>query len=220
MNKKELAKRYMLFFIGLCFLSLGISLATKSTLGTSPASVVPYCLSLIFTKFSLGNWIIIFNVIVILTQWIILGKRAKKQELLLEFVLTCCFGYVTDFFVWCLGWFEPQIYIVKLLALVASCFIIAFGIFLHTIADVIMLPFDAFARAIVMVRGGEFGKVRVIADVTITILSAAMCLIALHSLGGVREGTVISAFLTGNIVRLYSRKFTKLADFLHSKIKA
>ena len=43
MNK---LKRYVIFLIGLFVNSLGVSLITKASLGTSPISSIPYVLSL------------------------------------------------------------------------------------------------------------------------------------------------------------------------------
>ncbi len=45
MNK---LKRYVIFLIGLFVNSLGVSLITKASLGTSPISSIPYVLSLSF----------------------------------------------------------------------------------------------------------------------------------------------------------------------------
>ena len=56
MNK---LKRYVIFLIGLFVNSLGVSLITKASLGTSPISSIPYVLSLSF-PFTLGNFTIFF----------------------------------------------------------------------------------------------------------------------------------------------------------------
>lgn len=49
MSKKELCYRYLFFLVGLFVNSFGISFITKSALGTSPISSIPYTLSLGFT---------------------------------------------------------------------------------------------------------------------------------------------------------------------------
>ena len=58
MNK---LKRYVIFLIGLFVNSLGVSLITKASLGTSPISSIPYVLSLSF-PFTLGNFTIFFSI--------------------------------------------------------------------------------------------------------------------------------------------------------------
>ena len=71
MNK---LKRYVIFLIGLFVNSLGVSLITKASLGTSPISWIPYMLSLSF-PFTLGNFTIFFSVFLILLQFLILRKN-------------------------------------------------------------------------------------------------------------------------------------------------
>ena len=71
MNK---LKRYVIFLIGLFVNSLGVSLITKASLGTSPISSIPYVLSLSF-PFTLGNFTIFFSVFLILLQFLILRKN-------------------------------------------------------------------------------------------------------------------------------------------------
>ena len=78
MNK---LKRYVIFLIGLFVNSLGVSLITKASLGTSPISSIPYVLSLSF-PFTLGNFTIFFSVFLILLQLLILRKNFKLEHVL------------------------------------------------------------------------------------------------------------------------------------------
>ena len=76
MNK---LKRYVIFLIGLFVNSLGVSLITKASLGTSPISSIPYVLSLSF-PFTLGNFTIFFSVFLILLQlliWCVYGSSGR-----------------------------------------------------------------------------------------------------------------------------------------------
>ena len=68
MNK---GKRYLVFVIGLFINSLGVSLITKASLGTSPISSIPYVLSLKLPM-TLGEFTIFFSVLLILLQLLIL----------------------------------------------------------------------------------------------------------------------------------------------------
>ena len=105
----------------------------------------------------------------------------------------------------------PGVYPEKVGLLLIGCCVLALGAWLEVVADVVMLPGDAFARVLARVTGIEFGKVRVVSDVTMSAIAAAMCLAALHALVGVREGTLISALLVGNIIRAYARLLGPLA---------
>ena len=69
----EKIKRYVVFNIGLFISSLGVSLITKADLGTSPISSIPYTASLKFRP-TLGEFTIIFSLILIFMQIIILNR--------------------------------------------------------------------------------------------------------------------------------------------------
>ena len=60
----------------------------------------------------------------------------------------------------------------------------------------------------------DYGKVRITSDMTMVIIAAVIGLIGLGTLGGVREGTIISALLVGFIARQYMKRFTRLTELL------
>lgn len=210
MSVRELIQRYAIFTIGIIFTALGISVTTSSMLGTSPISAIPYSLSMAFPALTLGNWTIIFNVMLAIAQIFILRKAVKPVELVLQIVATVPFGFIIDFWDFLLADLNPQAYPMRLVVMLAGCFIVAFGVYFQFMGGVVMLPGDAFVRAIARVTEKEFGKVRMVSDITMASTAFAIVLIFTHSLSGMREGTVIAAFLVGNIVRLYKRKLKKI----------
>lgn len=210
MSKKELVKRYLVFVLGLMLTALGIAFTTKSGLGTSPISAIPYSLSLIIPKLTIGNWTIVFSILLIVIQIIILKRDVKKIELCLQLVVSFALGYLIDLAMLCLGGYTPDIYIMKVFYLIEGCFIVGFGVFFQVIGDVVMLPGDAFVRAVAKVSKKEFGQMRMYSDIVMSAIAFALCLAFLHKLVGIREGTVIAALLIGNLVKLYSKKLVGL----------
>lgn len=206
-DSREIIKRYIIFLLGLFFVSLGIALTTKAGLGTSPIAAVPYTLSLILTKLTLGNWTILFNYLLIVSQIFILKRKVVKIELVLQAVLTLVFGYCIDFCVWILTRVEPAAYWQQALVLLIGCVVLAFGVHLEVVADVVMLPGDAFVRAISKVSHVSFGNIRVLTDAGWTVAAGVLCMIFLGALIGVREGTIAAALLVGNIVKVYAKFF-------------
>lgn len=209
-NKKDYAKRYALFLVGLILTSFGIAFVTKMQLGTSPISAIPYSLSIIVPSVTMGNWTILFSILLVLLQLIILKKKANIFELVLQLVISFPFGYLIDASMWLLKSFNPQMYSAKIICLLLGCAIIAFGVYVQVLADVVMLPGDAFVRAIAGVTNKEFGSIRVCSDITMVTVAFLLCLVFLHTASGVREGTIIAALFTGNIVKLYRRLFKKI----------
>lgn len=109
---------------------------------------------------------------------------------------------------------ESGFYWQSLLYLLLGCLIIAGGAYLEVIADVVMLPGDAFVRAICHHWTYEYGQVRVCSDISMSLLGAIICLVWLHNLKGVREGTLISALLVGSLVKLLTKKLQPLTSWL------
>lgn len=205
MGVRELIKRYVIFAIGMIFIALGIVVTTMSMLGTSPISAIPYSLSMAFPALTLGNWTIIFNALLVFAQLLILRKDAKIMELGIQFVINIPFGYVIDLWRIILPELDLQTYPLRIIVMIIGCFIVAFGVYFQLLAEVVMLPGDAFVRAIAKVVKKEFGKIRTISDISMTVIAFAIVLLFTGGLCGMREGTVIAAFLVGNIVRVYKR---------------
>ena len=114
MTVKEGIKRYFIFFIGLFFNAFGVAFTTKALLGASPIAAIPYSLSLIFPRFTMGNYVIAFNLLLVLLQLMILRGKANKAVLALQVVMVFAFGYCTDFSNYLLRNMIPGNYVMKL----------------------------------------------------------------------------------------------------------
>ena len=200
MNK---LKRYIIFLVGLFVNSLGVSLITKANLGTSPISSIPYVLSLNF-PLTLGNFTIIFSILLIILQLFILRKNFKLEHLL-QIPISILFGYFIDLTMLLFSFVNPTAYIAKLIYLLIGCVILDFGVYMEVLADVAMLPGESFVRAIVQTWHREFGSTKVCFDVSMAVIAAALSFILAHRLDGVREGTVIAALLVGFLARQFGR---------------
>ena len=201
MNK---LKRYVIFLIGLFVNSLGVSLITKASLGTSPISSIPYVLSLSF-PFTLGNFTIFFSVFLILLQLLILRKNFKLEHVL-QIPVSIIFGYFIDLTMLLFTWVNPQAYVMKIVYLLIGCLILGFGVYMEVLADVVMLPGESFVRAIVLTWETNFGTTKICFDVSMAVIAAVLSFVFTECLNGVREGTVIAALLVGYIARVLGKK--------------
>lgn len=78
-SRNELLRRYFVFLVSLFMISLGVSLITKSLVGTSPISSIPYVLS-INTTLSMGTFILILNLALMAGQMLMLGRQGIKDN--------------------------------------------------------------------------------------------------------------------------------------------
>ena len=204
MHKKELIKRYIIFFMGLFIVSLGVSFVTKANLGTSPISSIPYVLSLAFEP-TIGQFTIAFSFLLILLQVILLGKRFQPISLL-QLPISVLFGYFIDFTMWILDKMNPQVYGLKMVSLFIGCIIMGFGVYLEVLADVIMLPGEAFVKAVTVRFHTDFGITKSCFDAAMVISAGMISFILMHKLNGVREGSIIAAVMIGLIARMFGKK--------------
>ncbi len=209
MKHDHICRRILVFAVGLLVISLSIGFITKASLGTPPISSIPYSLSLIFPSLSLGNFTIIYSLLLVFLQLVILGKQADKVSLGLQVVISFVFGYFIDFGMMLLGDFSPEIYWERIVCVLIGCFGLAFGVYLQIVADFTMVPGDGFAYALsVRIKKKPYRVVRVCSDVSMIVIAAIIGYIGMGTTGGVREGTVICALLIGTIAGVY---FSKLA---------
>lgn len=214
MPKKEILKRCILFIISLFFAALGVALTKHGELGVSPISSVANVMSFKFDKLSMGTWLIIWNCILILGQIIILRKKFQLIQLL-QVPLSFLFGYFTDLGMWFVSFIPVNTYIIRIFMVISGVAVLGFGISLAVIANVIMNAGEAFVKAISDTLNKNFGNVKICFDIFCVVLSILLSLLFFNgAVVGTREGTIISAFLTGVFVRL----FTKLLSLPITKL--
>lgn len=208
MKKKEIAKRYILFIISLFFSGLGVAFTKHGELGVSPISSVANVMSIKFPILSMGTWLIIWNCILIVGQIVILRKNFQFIQLL-QVPLSFLFGWFTDLGMLIVSFIPTENYIVRLLMVFVGIAVLGFGISLAVTANVIMNSGEAFVKAISDTAKKQFGNVKICFDVSCVALALILSLVLFQGqIVGAREGTIVSAFLTGVTVKLFL-KFVK-----------
>lgn len=208
MSNTELFKRYLLFIISLFCTAMGVSLAVKGGLGTSPISSVAYALSL-NTPISLGYLLFIWNMTLLLLQIIILRKDFQKIQLM-QIPLSLIFGWFTDFSKYIISADSvPNHYTVRLMLTVVGMITVALGVTLSVIANVVLNSGEGFVKAISDKLHLKFGNVKIAFDISCVIMAAVISLILSHKIQGVREGTFIAACFTGIIVKFLMKTLNK-----------
>lgn len=208
MKKKELFLRYFLLVIGLLFSAFGVALSKHAELGVTPISSVANVMSYKYKVLSMGSWLIIWNCALIAGQIIVLRKKFQLIQLL-QIPLSFLFGWFTDLGLWCVSAVPKDIYILRLTMVLAGIIILAFGISLSVAAGVIMNSGEAFVKAISDVFNRNFGNVKIIFDICCVVASILLSLLFFDlRIIGIREGTVISAVLTGFAVKFFNKRLS------------
>ena len=198
-----LIKRYFFFILGLIINSFGVAFITKSALGTSQISSIPYVLSLKFTNLSFGQTTFIFNMLFILIQLLILKKDFRPIQFL-QIAANILFSSFIDVSMTLLTGLNPQTIPLRTLSLLVGC--------------AIKVPGEGIVHAMARVSGMEFGKVKIRFDVTLIVMATLLSFLFFHKLNGIGLGTIISAVLVGPMISFVNRylpgigKIRALAD--------
>lgn len=207
--------RYVIYLISLFIISLGASLSIKANLGTSPLICIPYVTSLI-SNLSVGTTSFLFTILLIAIQVILLRKDFEKRQYL-QIVTGLIFSAFVDFTLMLINFINPTSYTSQIILLLVSCVVMAFGVLLEVKTEVVYISGDGFIVAIAKVLKKEFGKVKPYCDVSFVLIAAALSIVFLGYLAGVREGTVISAIIIGPIVRIFKRYLGNYVDLIIEK---
>jgi uncharacterized protein len=194
----RLAVRYFVFLLGLFFMGLGVSLITKSNLGTAPISSVPYVLSLML-PLTMGEFTFLLSLIFLLVQIVILRKGFPKKQYM-QVLVGPFFGLFIDLGMFLFAMVNPQVYLSKILLLLLGSVVVAVGIYLEVAANVILNPGEGMVKTIAQISGIRFGYIKIFLDCTLVTSTAIISLLVFGAIKGLREGTLVSAVLTGWIV--------------------
>lgn len=197
-SREETLRRFAVFTAGVLVCSVGIALITRAGLGTSPISSIPFVLSLI-TPVSMGMFTFSLNMLFLLCEGLLTRRFTMAQAL--QVPVTVLFSLCVDGALALIPsqyggpWAASAVY------LAAGCIVMSLGIYLEILADVIMLPGEAFVRALSRRIGKGFGNIKVCFDSLLTIIAALAALCAFGHLNGVGGGTVFSALAVGQLVK-------------------
>jgi len=207
MPSAGLAKRCLVLLFGLFFMGLGISLVTRSTIGTSPISSVPYVLSLAFPV-TFGMFTFVITLLFFFAEIAIIGKEFPKPQYF-QILIALLLGTFVDVGMFLSAGVHPGAYPEQIAIVLLGSAVLALGIFLQVTANVILNPGEGLVRAIAEKTQKRFGIVKVMFDTTLVASAAIISFAAFGHIEGLREGTVISAVLVGYIILGFALWYTR-----------
>ena len=100
-------------------------------------------------------------------------------------------------------------YAVRLPLVIAGIITLGFGVSLSVVANVIMNSGEAFVKAVSDKSGMIFGNVKIGFDVGCVVVAFVLSLILFNGeIVGTREGTVLTALLTGIVVNFFVKRIS------------
>ena len=203
---KKTATRLIFYLGGLLIMTLGVAVSVKSGLGVTPISSIPYTMTIVF-GIELGLATTIFSVIAALLEIPVLRKKYKVTNLL-QIPVSIVFGF---FMSTCNRLVQtlptPDGFLIRFLMMLISTVIVAVGVFAYVSSGFVPLPTEGLLIAIAQVIDKKFSSLKLIGDISMVIVSLTTCLIVIHQFGSIGIGTIVSAVLVGNEVKILTKYF-------------
>lgn len=200
--------RFLIFFFGLCTLSLGIATVTHAGLGTGTVSLLAFLLTKL-TGLSMGFYVFLTNVFFFVLQIMVNHKnfwiKAVKQ-------LPICFifGMIFDVAMMITSVMVPQTYTHQILMVLLGTTFTGLGVASMVFARLAILPPEGLVLSIMQRWGGSFGHLRMGLDLFLVTVTVILSLMSFGAIVGLREGTVITALLSGQLAKVFLKVWGKL----------
>ena len=101
----------------------------------------------------------------------------------------------------------PDSFLIKFILMLTSTVIVAIGVFAYVSSGFIPLPTEGLLLAIADVTKTKFSSLKLMGDIGMVLVSLTACLIAIHEFGSIGIGTIVSALLVGNEVKILTKYF-------------
>ena len=200
--------RILIYCLGLMSLAFGVAFSVNSNLGVSPVNSLPYVISRILNV-QMGTCVTAVFCFYILLQILILRRKFNPVNLL-QIVFSTIFGYFVDFAKMVLGDFAIPTYFGQLTMLAISIPLIALGIVLYMDAQLVPMPMEGLSSCLAEKFGMSFPNMKTIIDCLVVGIGLILCFVFLGGLDGLREGTIITAVVTGKVIAIFKKPLSPI----------
>lgn len=206
-------RRYFLLTCGLAIMATGVAFSILANIGISPISCLPYVLHVTNSFLSVGQYTALMHIGFVLVQIVLLRRNYELYQLL-QLGVAVALGLLIDLALMVFSFLQPTHYVEQLALFAVSVILVGFGMFLEVKAEVLMVAGEGMVKAIASVTQKEFGKIKVLCDSLLVLISLIIGLVFSQKVIGIREGTILAALLVGLSIRFFNSKITFLGPFL------
>lgn len=202
--------RVGVYCLGLLLLALGVAFSVNSNLGVSPVNSLPYVISQIIGV-DMGTCVTVVFCSYIVMQIIIQRKEFQIINLL-QIVFSTIFGYFVNFAKAIVGDFAIPTYFGQLTMLAISIVFIALGVLLYMDVQLVPMPMEGLTMCIAKKVKKPFPTMKTVVDCVVVLTGVVLCFIFLGGLDGIREGTIITAIVTGKLVAIFKKPVSPIVS--------
>lgn len=151
----------------------------------------------------------------VLIQIAILRRRYDWFQLL-QFPAAILFGVMIDVSEYILQPVSLSNYGEEWLFCIIGIVLIALGISMEVMADLITTAGEGIVLAICQVSPFQFGNVKMTFDIILVLISVILSVLFIGKLTGVREGTLAAMIFVGQITKITNVLMNKIKTFLQN----
>lgn len=208
MNTQNLLPRVGLYTLGMLLMAIGVNISVTAGLGVSPVNSFPYVVSLVIGV-DTGTCVSALFVFLVLVQIIILRKEFPPIQLT-QIIFSVIFGYFVDWTYPLISLLETDTYILRALLSGTSMVTLSFGLTVYLRAKLVPMPMEGLNLAIAGKTHIAFYKVKMTADVGFITASVLVSWFGLGGLVGIREGSIVAAYVVGRLVPVMKKLLDKI----------
>lgn len=199
----QMVLRVAVYCFALLLIAFGVALSINSNLGVSPVNSLPYVVSRILNV-QMGTCVTVIFCFYILLQILILGREFRPVNLL-QIVFSTVFGYFVDFAKAIVGDFAIPTYAGQLTMLAISIVLIALGVLLYMDVQLVPMPMEGLSSTVAKKLRKPFPTMKTVIDCLVVLIGIVLCFLFFGRLDGIREGTVLTAMLTGKLIGILKK---------------
>lgn len=222
MGKKHITKRDVVDFcwqhlwllISLYIMTIGVALCVRSNLGSSVISSIPMAFALagqesLAPPLTIGGYTNIMNIILVLLQILVLGRRFQPIQLL-QLIIGFLFGAMIDANMILTSYIDYTSFWVQITAMAMGSSLMAFGIALEVRCGSVTMPGEGIQVAFATVSGIPFAKMKIIIDTILVAFAVMSCYIFWNAWQWniIGVGTLFAMFYVGYCVKLLNPHLT------------
>lgn len=200
--KKQIC-RGSIYALGMFILAIGVTLSTRTNLGSSPITSVPYCLSYVM-DWKIGDaTLLVYSSFVVVE--VVCHIKMKERLMVVKDILQVPVCLIFTRFMNLFAGMIPNMtgpFRLQLVCQLLSIVLIGIGMVLALNVRLIPNPSDGIIQTLADFTGKKLGTVKNIADticVTITLVTGYLCTGKIVCVG---IGTIMAMLLVGRVVAL------------------
>ena len=211
MNKSKQILRWFLYALGIVVLALGLTLNTKTGLGTSPIISISAAIAEIY-NINLGDVTFVEYSLIVVAEMILHFLMKSKKEIYILDILQIPFSIVFTRFMNIFSSNIPYVteysMFIRIIVLIIAIIFTGVGAALTLRVKIVPNPADGLVQTIAQFTKKETGLIKNIFDFSCIALTIIFCLLFRKPIVGVGIGTIIAMILTGRVMAIFNKLVT------------